>query len=61
MGRSKTIAGRFHVSYKVVASGCWEWQRGMMSAGYGSIYVGTEKGKDKRSGAHRVSFELHHG
>lgn len=42
---------------KVLKSdGCWEWQAGRLSSGYGMFWRG-----DRSYGAHRVAFELAYG
>lgn len=51
-----TWVERFHAGYKVLPSGCWEWQRSLNSRGYGVIYF------DKKLRlAHRAAFLLEHG
>ena len=44
---------RFKTKYKIVESGCWEWQAGRVQAGYGVFYF---HGKSKY--AHRMSYEF---
>jgi hypothetical protein len=47
----KAVA-RFERFYRVVRSGCWEWQAGHVPAGYGRFYWGGRQGY-----AHRFSHE----
>ena len=53
-GRSLTLKQRFERLYKVVPSGCWEWQSKIDTKGYGRIKI-----KNRYLGAHRVSYELY--
>lgn len=43
---------RFFAKVAVVDSGCWEWQAGLTSTGYGSFWDGEKNVK-----AHRWSYE----
>lgn len=47
----KTLLKRFNAKYKIVDSGCWEWQ-GSLNGDYGRIRDG------KLQLAHRVSYKL---
>jgi hypothetical protein len=52
----KPLKERFEAKYKIVESGCWEWQASFHSGGYGQINI------NKRPiGAHRISYELYKG
>jgi len=44
---------RFHEYYDVAESGCWIWNRSLMSAGYGEIGIGG-----KRWLAHRLAHTI---
>lgn len=37
---------------------CWEWQAGLVGAGYGAFYP---RGLRNQAGAHRISWELENG
>lgn len=39
-------------------SGCWVWQKGIQSYGYGTVWYGETR---SRRLAHRVLYELHRG
>jgi hypothetical protein len=53
----RTVKERFEeLYYPVPECGCWLWERGVNSSGYGSLSVG-----DKTEMAHRVSYELYVG
>lgn len=54
----KPLAERFWTKVQK-ADGCWRWTGHRCPAGYGKIWGGPEIGKPV--GAHRVSYELHHG
>ena len=41
-------------------SGCWLWDAGLGSRGYGQFEMGTHR-RQHSVGAHRVSWELHRG
>ena len=51
---NKTAAERFHTKYtRGHVGGCWLWQKGIGSTGYGMFWLdGAQRN------AHRVSFEL---
>lgn len=51
-----SLIERFHRSYKISDSGCWEWQ-GYLSNGYGSLRL--PKGHKIR--AHKLSWIIHNG
>lgn len=44
------------VSYSDDPDGCWDWTAHLNSDGYGSLKIG-----ERNVGAHRVSYEIHHG
>lgn len=44
---------RFHRSYRIAPSGCWEWKLSLNWGGYGSFRSGAH-----RTGAHRAAYEL---
>ncbi len=44
---------RWHDSYEMMASGCWEWRRGRDTAGYGRFADETRVGR----AAHRWGYE----
>lgn len=46
----------FENCYKVMPSGCWEWQRAILKNGYGTL---RRDGRQWR--AHRYSYKLAHG
>ena len=53
----KTISERFWDKVnKLNDNDCWEWTAGTYSNGYGQFFDGEHK-----IGAHRFSYELHHG
>lgn len=53
-----TLRERFEDGYKVdAASGCWLWQRGIASTGYGKFHF-TRANGDIDGGAHRASYEM---
>ena len=48
----------------IVSDGCWIWTGGTTSFGYGTIYNGNFDNTLRqyaKIGAHRVSYEIHHG
>lgn len=47
-----TTKEKFEAKYKIVESGCWEWQACFSNAGYGKFGSTT---------AHRASYELYNG
>jgi len=47
----------FYEQYVIIKDGCWGWSGTIMSNGYGSISQGT----NKKIGAHRASWIIHHG
>ena len=52
-----SVADRFHARYDVKPrTGCWIWNRGRFSSGYGALYVGNNN-----KPAHRVGYELIRG
>lgn len=51
----RPIDGRFWRRVRQTAN-CWEWTGQLMTSGYGALSV-----QGRRQGAHRVSWELHHG
>lgn len=54
------LADRFKAKYVVdEATGCHEWTASRSAVGYGVIGAGGRYGRTV--GAHRVSYELHHG
>lgn len=53
--KRKPILLRFNKLYKIVETGCWEWQKSLMSDGYGQFFISTEK---KCAAAHIVSYKL---
>lgn len=56
-GRPHLVADRLRSKTKIDRiTGCWEWTASKTSSGYGKIFV-----TGKLRGAHRVSYELHHG
>lgn len=52
----KELRIRMETKYKVMSSGCWEWQEGRFPYGYGKISV-----KHLSWGAHRVYYQLVRG
>lgn len=54
---AKTLKERFEEKYKIVASGCWEWQYSVNKKGYGMFGIATSTTQL----AHRVSFTLYKG
>ncbi len=52
----KTLKERFESKYKIVESGCWEWQTGLTNKGYGQFCF-----NNKKNTSHRVSYELYKG
>lgn len=53
----KTLKNRFYEKFKVNnKTGCWEWNAGERSSGYGGFQVGKKFQK-----ASRVSWEIHNG
>lgn len=55
MSRAPAVQ-RFHSRYLIQPNGCWEWQAGKDSKGYGVITVDNKMVK-----AHRLSWMLHNG
>lgn len=53
--RNAPLEERFHKSYFVTPSGCWEWCGFVAQTGYGII-----SNNSRRLLAHRVSYQLHH-
>lgn len=53
MRKTRDPIERFNEKYEQVASGCWEWQAGKKSNGYGQF---TLNGKEER--AHRAAYQL---
>lgn len=52
---------RFHTKYQK-SSGCWLWQAGKFSRGYGMVNLGRDaRGAQHTSYAHRVAYVLAHG
>lgn len=51
---SQRDLNRFHSGYSISDSGCWNWHRSTVGAGYGRMLV---QGKLIR--AHRLSFAIH--
>lgn len=49
-------AKRIFNKYKILESGCWEWQKGKTKAGYGQVTL-----SGKRQYAHRVMYVLFYG
>lgn len=52
--RGLTLLQRFNNKYKIVDSGCWEWQNALNTKGYGQLWT-SEK---KLELAHRISYRL---
>ena len=49
-----SVADRFNARYDVdPITGCWVWNRGCFSSGYGALYVGSNN-----KPAHRIGYEL---
>lgn len=51
-----TLAKLLMFVVRDAATECWNWQRSLDSKGYGRIYW-----QRRHTGAHRVSYILHHG
>lgn len=52
-----SVADRFHARYDIdPIRGCWNWNRGKFSSGYGALHVGNNN-----KPAHRVGYELLRG
>ena len=47
---------RFDIKYKIVESGCWEWQGAISDTGYGALTI-----KGKTIHAHRYSYQINIG
>lgn len=56
MGRPKNTEKSFHTKYKKMPSGCWEWQGGKLTGGYGEFKINF-----KNVTSHRFSYEIHKG
>jgi HNH endonuclease/sigma-70-like protein len=54
--RKASLEDRFHMSYRITATGCWEWFGAFHTTGYGTIGINK-----KHRLAHQVSWELHRG
>lgn len=52
---------RFHKKYEINESGCWIWTGGTRSNSKGMKYPRHWNDEQKSIGAHRFSFEIHHG
>jgi len=50
---------RFHNKYFPVTCGCWLWSGPSIDSGYGRFRVSYKP--TKSVGAHRMSWEIHHG
>jgi hypothetical protein len=57
MAARKPIRERFDEKWQFIApTGCWEWQAGISSRGYGAFSI-----RSVNYGAHRISYELYVG
>lgn len=56
-GARADVASRFHAKYQIAENGCWIWQGAKTWNGYGRITDGS----GRVVGAHRLSYEMHHG
>jgi len=51
-----SLEDRFWAKVNKIEGRCWEWTAALDTAGYGSFRVGS-----RLVGAHRISYEIHHG
>lgn len=49
-------AARFHRSYTIAQTGCWEWAKTLNEDGYGRFWIGK-----RGVSAHRLAYFLAHG
>ena len=56
-GKAEAAEVRFAAKYIVAGSGCWEWQAGINSKGYGTFSTAT----GRKGYAHRWAYEHHVG
>ena len=54
MGALTDVAFEDLHRHAMIDDGCWEWGGGMYPNGYGRCYLG----KGKRTGAHRVAYQV---
>ena len=59
-GSSLAVRLESHI-IRLPIAGCWIWTGATSHRGYGKFALTHENGRREFVGAHRVSFELHHG